>query len=550
MRLRNSPFGSRLFLDLDFVDQSRQKMSVQPPKRVGRPSRSQTPKRKGSNAAASSSSLVVNDEESSISYMSAVGAAATTPPASSPSNGASSPPPPIQSSVLNSYDEDEDDEEDEEMTESRCLKFTGELNRLTENLCNNMSPAPFHFEKRALDELNACDYKIKVTIDDAKQGKVPSDRKIRVYADGIYDLFHAGHARQLMQAKNLLPNTYLIVGVCNDALTHGKKGRTVMNEAERYESLRHCRYIDEVVVDAPWSLTDEFVREHKIDFIAHDDIPYATNDGDDDVYAKWKKRGMFLATQRTEGISTSDLICRIVRDYDVYVRRNIQRGYTAHDLNVGFFKEKQIRIQNNLDMFKEKLNKYQEETNKFLNKWEDKSREFIHNFIDLFENQANEIKVKVQRAISPRPHTRSSAKQQQQQQQQRSSTFSLSRYLNRRSPSITSSSTASLSQGAKKRTSLFDKFNLNGKRALSSTDLTETKKAKLINSTDEDEEEYYSTDDGLVTPKGTKQSTSSSKSSNAQSNNKLNLRSSIKRYKKFEELEDVDDELDNQIPFI
>lgn len=185
----------------------------------------------------------------------------------------------------------------------------------------------------------------RVTRAEAEAGK-----ECRVYADGIYDVFHSGHARQLMQAKNMFPNVVLIVGCCDDALTHSKKGKTVCTDEERYEALRHCRYVDIILPSAPWGYSEEFFDKHKIDFIAHDDEPYTIGMSANvtDSYALPKSKDMFCATQRTEGISTSDIITRIVKNYDTYIRRNLSRGMTRKDLNVGPVHSARLKMENKI----------------------------------------------------------------------------------------------------------------------------------------------------------------------------------------------------------
>ncbi|KAK9088154.1 hypothetical protein Scep_027236 [Stephania cephalantha] len=184
---------------------------------------------------------------------------------------------------------------------------------------------------------------------------------IRVYADGIYDLFHFGHARALEQAKKVFPNTYLLVGCCNDELTHKYKGKTVFTESERYESLRHCRWVDEVIPNAPWVITQDFIDKHKIDYVAHDSLPYADASGAGvDVYQYVKSIGKFKETKRTDGISTSDIIMRILKDYNQYVMRNLERGYTRKDLGVSYVKEKRLRVNIELKKLREKAKKQQE----------------------------------------------------------------------------------------------------------------------------------------------------------------------------------------------
>ncbi|GAN07169.1 choline-phosphate cytidylyltransferase B [Mucor ambiguus] len=215
---------------------------------------------------------------------------------------------------------------------------------------------------------------------DFKVNEPPTDRPVRIYCDGIYDLFHFGHAKALEQAKKSFPEVYLLVGVCSDLETHKRKGKTVMTDVERYESVRHCKWVDEVVPDAPWFVNQDFLDKHQIDYVAHDAEPYQSTESGD-VYAFAKAQGRFLPTQRTDGISTSDLITRIVRDYDSYLRRNLERGVSAKDLNISFLKEREIKTKKSIDDLKNQIKNVVLE---HLGTWEDQSHEFIRSFAGRF----------------------------------------------------------------------------------------------------------------------------------------------------------------------
>ncbi|KAK0707553.1 hypothetical protein B0H67DRAFT_316312 [Lasiosphaeris hirsuta] len=171
----------------------------------------------------------------------------------------------------------------------------------------------------------------------------PADRPVRVYADGVFDLFHLGHMRQLEQAKKAFPEVYLIVGVTGDEETHKRKGLTVLTGKERAETVRHCKWVDEVIEDCPWIVTPEFLEEHQIDYVAHDDIPYGADEGDD-IYAPIKQEGKFLVTQRTEGVSTTGIITKIVRDYEKYIARQLKRGTSRQELNVSWLKKNELDL--------------------------------------------------------------------------------------------------------------------------------------------------------------------------------------------------------------
>lgn len=160
--------------------------------------------------------------------------------------------------------------------------------------------------------------------------------------------------RQLEQAKTAFPNTYLIVGVTGDEETHKRKGLTVLSGQERAETIRHCKWVDEVIPNCPWIVTTDFLEENKIDYVAHDDLPYGAAEGDD-IYKPIKERGMFLVTQRTEGVSTTGIITKIVRDYEKYISRQLKRGTSRQELNISWLKKNELDLKRHVNELREQV---------------------------------------------------------------------------------------------------------------------------------------------------------------------------------------------------
>ncbi|KAJ9689224.1 hypothetical protein PVL29_014739 [Vitis rotundifolia] len=142
-----------------------------------------------------------------------------------------------------------------------------------------------------------------------KHGK----KRIRVYMDGCFDLMHYGHANALRQAKAL--GDELVVGVVSDEEIIANKGPPVLSMDERLVLVSGLKWVDEVIANAPYAITEQFMNtlfnEHKIDYIIHGDDPCLLPDGTD-AYALAKKAGRYKQIKRTEGVSSTDIVGRIL----------------------------------------------------------------------------------------------------------------------------------------------------------------------------------------------------------------------------------------------
>ena len=129
----------------------------------------------------------------------------------------------------------------------------------------------------------------------------------RVYVDMGADLFHYGHANFLKQAKQL--GDHLIVGIHSDEVVKEYKRSPVMTMEERVETVSSCRYVDEVVANAPLVIDEEWLNAHRIDLVVHGDD--FSEELEQLCYKVPIDLGIFRLVSYTTQISTTEIIQRI-----------------------------------------------------------------------------------------------------------------------------------------------------------------------------------------------------------------------------------------------
>jgi ethanolamine-phosphate cytidylyltransferase len=102
----------------------------------------------------------------------------------------------------------------------------------------------------------------------------------------------------------------------------------VFNEDERYTMVRGIKWVDEVVEGAPYVTTIETLDKYNCDFCAHGNDITTTADGHD-TYEAVKIAGRYKEVERTQGVSTTDLVGRML----LMTREHFRRGAKEYTLD-------------------------------------------------------------------------------------------------------------------------------------------------------------------------------------------------------------------------
>lgn len=101
-----------------------------------------------------------------------------------------------------------------------------------------------------------------------------------------------------------------------------------MNLHERSLSVLACRYVDEVIIGAPWEVSKDMLITFNISFVVHGTVAESNDfqQEKNNPYAVPISMGIFKVIESPLDITTSTIIRRIVANHEAYQKRNEKKS--------------------------------------------------------------------------------------------------------------------------------------------------------------------------------------------------------------------------------
>ncbi|RZF48207.1 hypothetical protein LSTR_LSTR006174 [Laodelphax striatellus] len=157
------------------------------------------------------------------------------------------------------------------------------------------------------------------------EGKEPKPGDRVVYVAGAFDVFHVGHLDFLEKARK--QGDFLIVGLHTDPVVNRYKGSNypIMNLHERVLSVLACKYVSEVVIGAPYPVTEDLMSHFHVDVVCHGQTPIMPDTDGSDPYSIPKRLKKFKIIDSFNSMTTEKIVDRIIRHRLEFEARNLKK---------------------------------------------------------------------------------------------------------------------------------------------------------------------------------------------------------------------------------
>lgn len=106
---------------------------------------------------------------------------------------------------------------------------------------------------------------------------------------------------------------------------------------ERVMNVLSCKYVDEVVIGAPWVLTKDLITTLNLHIVAsgsntkfdkdvEESFHHPTSKNECDAYAVPKEMGIFKEIETTHSLNTDNVVTRLIENRLKYENRNAKRS--------------------------------------------------------------------------------------------------------------------------------------------------------------------------------------------------------------------------------